>query len=87
MSVEIHTPITEEAAAILQVGDTVTITGYILCGRDAVLPKVIKMVKEGKVDGLVFLCKEMLFSILRSALQVWDLHPVINWRLRVVWNH
>lgn len=34
MSVEIHTPITEEAAAILQVGDTVTITGYILCGRD-----------------------------------------------------
>ena len=52
MSVEIHTPITEEAAAILQVGDTVTITGYILCGRDAVLPKVIKMVKEGKVDGL-----------------------------------
>ena len=44
--------ITEEAAAILQVGDTVTITGYILCGRDAVLPKVIKMVKEGKVDGL-----------------------------------
>ena len=57
MSVEIHTPITEEAAAILQVGDTVTITGYILCGRDAVLPKV------------------------------WDLHPVINWRLRVVWNH
>ena len=52
MSVEIHTPITEEAAAILQVGDTVTITGYILCGRDAVLPKVIKMVKEGEVDGL-----------------------------------
>ena len=34
MSVEIHTPITEEAAAILQVGDTVTITGYFpYCGQ------------------------------------------------------
>ena len=54
MSVEIHTPITEEVVASLLVGDTVSITGYILCGRDAVLPKLLKMVKEGKivrVDG------------------------------------
>ena len=50
MSVEIYTPIAEEIVASLQVGDTVTITGYILCGRDAVLPKVIKLV--GKVDEL-----------------------------------
>ena len=48
MSVEIHTPITEEVVASLLVGDTVSITGYILCGRDAVLPKLLKMVKEGK---------------------------------------
>lgn len=48
MNVEINTPITEEAAANLQVGDTITITGYILCGRDAVLPKVVKIVEEGK---------------------------------------
>lgn len=52
MNVEINTPITEEAAANLQVGDTITITGYILCGRDAVLPKVVKMVEEGKAAEL-----------------------------------
>lgn len=52
MSVEIHTPITEEAVASLLVGDTVSITGYILCGRDAVLPKLMKMAKEGKIDEL-----------------------------------
>ncbi|WP_373261718.1 fumarate hydratase C-terminal domain-containing protein [Hungatella hathewayi] len=52
MDIEIHTPITEETAARLQVGDTVIITGYILCGRDAVLPKVIEMVEEGKADDL-----------------------------------
>lgn len=52
MNVEIHTPITEEVVNNLQVGDTITITGYILCGRDAVLPKVVKMVEENKVDEL-----------------------------------
>ena len=46
MSIEISTPISEVAAASLQVGDTVLITGYILCGRDAVLPKVVKLIEE-----------------------------------------
>jgi fumarate hydratase len=52
MNIEIHTPITEEVATSLQIGDTVTITGYILCGRDAVLPMVVEMVKEGKINEL-----------------------------------
>lgn len=47
MAAEIITPISEKAVAQLQVGDTVLLTGYILCGRDAVLPKVVAMIKEG----------------------------------------
>lgn len=50
--IELSTPISEEAAAALQVGDTVEISGYILCGRDAVLPKVLEMIKEGRADDL-----------------------------------
>ena len=50
--IELTTPISEEAAAGLQVGDTVEISGYILCGRDAVLPKVLKMIEDGTVGGL-----------------------------------
>ena len=49
---DITTPITEEVAAKLQVGDTVSISGYILCGRDAVLPKVMQLIGEGKADKL-----------------------------------
>ena len=45
--IQLNTPISEEACAALQVGDTVEISGYILCGRDAVLPKVIKMIEAG----------------------------------------
>ncbi len=46
------TPISKEAAASLQVDDTVEISGYILCGRDAVLPKVLKMIEDGTVGEL-----------------------------------
>ncbi len=50
--IALKTPISEEAAAALQVGDTVEISGYILCGRDAVLPKVLKMIEDGTVGEL-----------------------------------
>ena len=40
---EIITPITEDVANTLQVGDMVYISGSIYCGRDAVLPKIVKV--------------------------------------------
>ena len=49
---KLTTPITREDIEGLQVGDTVTISGPILCGRDAVLPKVVKMFENGTVDQL-----------------------------------
>lgn len=52
MQKQLITPIDEETVASLQVGDTVEISGYILCGRDAVLPKVVKMIENGTVDKL-----------------------------------
>lgn len=48
---ELVTPISEEDALGLQVGDTIEISGYILCGRDAVLPKVLRMIENGMPDG------------------------------------
>ncbi len=50
--VQLTTPISEEDAASLQVGDTVEISGYILCGRDAVLPKVLKMIENGTIGDV-----------------------------------
>ena len=52
MAKQIMTPISEEAAASLLVGNTVEISGYILCGRDAVLPKVLKLIDEGRAEEL-----------------------------------
>ena len=50
--ITLTTPISEEAVATLQVGDTVELSGYILCGRDAVLPKVLKMIEDGTFASL-----------------------------------
>ena len=52
MITDINTPISEEIAASFHVGDTITISGYILCGRDAVLPKVVALINEGKIERL-----------------------------------
>lgn len=52
MSIALKIPISDADIAQLKVGDRVSISGYILCGRDAVLPKVLKMIEEGSVDQL-----------------------------------
>ena len=48
----LKTPISEDDVREMSVGDTVEISGYILCGRDAVLPKVVKMIEDGTVGDL-----------------------------------
>jgi fumarate hydratase subunit beta len=39
------TPLGKKDVAGLKVGDQVTLVGRILCGRDAVLPKIVKMLE------------------------------------------
>lgn len=49
---EIQTPITDEVINQFHVGDMIYISGHILCGRDAVLPKVVKMIEDGTVEKI-----------------------------------
>lgn len=43
----IKTTFSEEVIADLKVGDVVSISGYIFCGRDAVLPRICKELEAG----------------------------------------
>ena len=45
--IELTTPFSEEAIAELKVGDVVSISGNIFCGRDAVLPRICKELEAG----------------------------------------
>ena len=48
--IELTTPFSEEAIRQLKVGDVVSISGYIYCGRDAVLPRICKELEAGVWD-------------------------------------
>lgn len=50
MNNEITTPITDEVIDNLRVGDMIYLSGYIFCGRDAVLPKLVKMTQDGSIS-------------------------------------
>ena len=69
--VELKAPISEEAIAGLRVGEAVEISGYILCGRDAVLPRIVEMIKEGTIGTLgVELEGQIIFHTAVSAAGV-----------------
>ncbi len=51
-TIELTTPLSEEAIAKLEVGDVVSISGYIYTGRDAVLPKIVQAAEEGTLGEL-----------------------------------
>ncbi len=44
---EMTTPFGEEDVSQLKVGDVISITGNIFCGRDAVLPRICKELETG----------------------------------------
>ncbi|MBR5513605.1 MAG: fumarate hydratase C-terminal domain-containing protein [Ruminococcus sp.] len=52
MTKEITTPFSEEVISSLNVGDMIYISGEIICGRDAVLPKVVDMLEKGTASQL-----------------------------------
>jgi fumarate hydratase subunit beta len=45
----ITTPITPEIICDLVIGDMVSLSGYIYTGRDAALPKLVSLFREGKL--------------------------------------
>lgn len=48
----LHTPLKPSDIASLKIGDQIELNGIIFCGRDAVLPKIVKLIKEGNVASL-----------------------------------
>ena len=51
--IELQTPLTEAALAPLQVGDMITLSGWIYCGRDWVLPKLVRGEIQTELVGSV----------------------------------
>lgn len=79
--VELNTPVSAKDISNLHIGDTVEISGYILCGRDAVLPRVVEMIQEGTVDALgVELEGQIIFH---TAVSVAGVGPTSSNKLEI----
>jgi len=48
--ISISTPITDEVAKSLKVGDQVLLSGKIYCGRDQVLPRICKLIENNELE-------------------------------------
>lgn len=59
--IELTTPFSENAISQLKVGDVVSITGDIFCGRDAVLPRICKELEEGTWNERINLQGSVIF--------------------------
>lgn len=46
----IFTPIKLATIETLEVGEMISISGFIYTGRDAVLPRIVSLIEEGKLD-------------------------------------
>lgn len=49
---QINTPISDEVIKGLKIYDTIEITGVIYTGRDAVLPKIVKLIEVNKWNDM-----------------------------------
>lgn len=49
---QIYMPVSESLINGLRINDTVEITGAIYCGRDAVLPKIVELIRKDKWDDM-----------------------------------
>lgn len=51
-AIKIDMPVDDDVIHSLSVGDQLEISGAIFCGRDAVLPQIVKLVEEKGADAL-----------------------------------
>ncbi|WP_297982547.1 fumarate hydratase C-terminal domain-containing protein [uncultured Methanobrevibacter sp.] len=72
----IQTPITDDVINDLKVGDKISLSGKMYCGRDAVLPKLSRSIIDGDTDKYPFDFKGM--AIMHTAFSVAGIAPTTS---------
>ncbi|MGN0156490.1 MAG: fumarate hydratase C-terminal domain-containing protein [Lachnospiraceae bacterium] len=78
---DINTPITDKDIESLHVGDMIMISGSIYCGRDAVLPKVCRLVESNELEDYgIYLQGSVIFH---TAVSVAGVGPTSSNKLEI----
>lgn len=83
-AIELNTPIRDEDINRLKVGDAVEISGTIYVGRDAVLPQIVKLVEEDRLDEFNIDLKGGV--IFHSAVSMAGLGPTSSNKVEIEGN-
>lgn len=73
---KIFTPIGDEIIDDLKVGDKISLSGIMYCGRDAVLPKLAKSIENDDIQKYPFDFKGM--AIMHTAFSVAGIAPTTS---------
>ena len=73
---KIQTPISDDVVNDLKVGDKISLSGLMYCGRDAVLPKLAKSIENNDTDKYPFDFKGM--AIMHTAFSVAGIAPTTS---------
>ena len=73
---KIRTPISDDVINELNVGDKISLSGKMYCGRDAVLPKLVKSIEDGDIEKYPFDFKGM--AIMHTAFSVAGIAPTTS---------
>lgn len=73
---KIQTPISDDVVNDLKVGDKISLSGLMYCGRDAVLPKLVKSIENGEADKYPFDFEGM--AIMHTAFSVAGIAPTTS---------
>ena len=73
---KIVTPISEDVINDLKVGDKISLSGKMYCGRDAVLPKLAKSIENNDAEKYPFDFKGM--AIMHTAFSVAGIAPTTS---------
>ncbi|NLZ55309.1 MAG: fumarate hydratase [Clostridiaceae bacterium] len=78
---EFSTPITDGDIEKIQVGDIISVSGEIYCGRDVVLPKIVAAYRNGELDGYgVQLTGSLIFH---TAVSIAGIGPTSSNKLEI----
>ena len=73
---KIVTPISDDVINDLKVGDKISLSGIMYCGRDAVLPKLVKSIENDDIEKYPFDFEGMV--IMHTAFSVAGIAPTTS---------
>jgi fumarate hydratase subunit beta len=79
--IRLKTPINDREIKKLRVGDAIKIDGKIYCGRDAVLPKIVRLIEKNQLDEIKIHLKGMV--IFHTAVSPAGIGPTTSNKLEI----